>query len=170
MDKITASELRAEGQIFGISVSISGDSAIIGDRRTSYIFKRNANAWVPVTTLTASDVHKNIASGYPVSMNGDYAVVGGVLPKPRVYQNKGDTWVQIGKLTAGEGDEEAEFGQFVAISNNYVIVSAMGDDENGTDSGAAYVFGLANLQDPPDPPKDHITTPWVPLLLNKDTN
>jgi len=49
------------------------------------------------------------------------------------------------KLTAevteyDEGRPGDYFGWSVAISGNYAIVGAYGDDDNGTDSGSAYIF------------------------------
>jgi len=44
------------------------------------------------------------------------------------------------KLTASDGGEEDYFGTAVSISGNYAIVGAYGDDDNGSNSGSAYVF------------------------------
>ncbi|MDP7030411.1 MAG: FG-GAP repeat protein, partial [Phycisphaerales bacterium] len=44
------------------------------------------------------------------------------------------------KLTADDGDSDDRFGSSVAISGGVAVIGADGDDDNGSDSGSAYVF------------------------------
>ncbi len=45
------------------------------------------------------------------------------------------------KLTASDGEIATDyFGQAVSMSGNYAVVGAYADDDNGTNSGAAYIF------------------------------
>jgi hypothetical protein len=44
------------------------------------------------------------------------------------------------KLTASDGAADDGFGYAVAISGDTVVVGAHGDDDNGDDSGSAYIF------------------------------
>ncbi len=44
------------------------------------------------------------------------------------------------KLSASDGAAGDEFGQSVAISGDTKLVGASEDDDNGTDSGSAYLF------------------------------
>jgi len=74
--------------LFGFSVSISGDLAIVGavgnddygsSSGSAYIFARNeggANNWGEVTKLTASDAVSLALFGFSVSISGDVAIVG----------------------------------------------------------------------------------------------
>lgn len=48
--------------------------------------------------------------------------------------------IEIEKLIPTNGDDRDEFGCAVSISGDTVVVGADGDDDKGTDSGAAYVF------------------------------
>ena len=50
----------------------------------------------------------------------------------RIFQDK--------KIVASDGSEEDSFGKSVAISGDYAIVGAYWDDDNGFNSGAAYIF------------------------------
>jgi hypothetical protein len=70
---------------FGISLSISGDYAIVGARGdddngdsagSAYIFKRDGETWSQQAKLTASDGAAEDLFGLSVSISGDYAVVG----------------------------------------------------------------------------------------------
>jgi hypothetical protein len=47
---------------------------------------------------------------------------------------------EVAKLLASDGAADDEFGESVAISGDYAIVGAYLDDDNGTDSGSAYIF------------------------------
>ena len=50
------------------------------------------------------------------------------------------TWTQAAKALASDGQASDEFGMSVDIDGDYAIVGAIGDDDKGTDAGAAYVF------------------------------
>jgi hypothetical protein len=52
------------------------------------------------------------------------------------------TGAQIVKLTPSDGAEGDGFGRSVAISGNLAIVGAEGDDDNGSNSGSAYIFDV----------------------------
>ncbi|MCX5635489.1 MAG: FG-GAP repeat protein [Planctomycetota bacterium] len=51
-----------------------------------------------------------------------------------------DTWLERQKLLASDGTAGILFGRSVSISGNYAIVGASSDDDNGGDSGSAYIF------------------------------
>ncbi|MCP4108055.1 MAG: hypothetical protein GY749_21335 [Desulfobacteraceae bacterium] len=44
------------------------------------------------------------------------------------------------KILANDGDEQDLFGTSVSIDGDYVIVGATGNDDNGSDSGSAYIY------------------------------
>ncbi len=48
------------------------------------------------------------------------------------------------KLLPGDGAAEDSFGGWAAVSGDVAVIGAGGDDDNGPDSGSAYVF-LATL-------------------------
>ena len=78
--KLTASDTQVD-EWFGISISISGDYAIVGiDEEAAYIFNKDhggADYWGEVGKLTASDAACDDAFGYSsVSISGDSFLVG----------------------------------------------------------------------------------------------
>ncbi|MGD9874861.1 MAG: FG-GAP repeat protein [Kiritimatiellia bacterium] len=87
MAKILASD-GAAMDYFGVSVSIAGDSALVGaswdddagdQSGSAYLFERNSggsSAWGQVAKLTASDAAETAIFGGPVSMDGDVALIG----------------------------------------------------------------------------------------------
>ena len=108
--KLLASD-GAAGDLFGYSVSISGDYAIIGasadddrgsDSGSAYIFKRTLKYIPP----------------------GGFVWV----------------WEEQAKLLAADGAADDFFGYSVSISSDHAFVGAFADDDKGDVSGSAYVF------------------------------
>jgi len=89
--KIVASD-RGIGDYFGLSVSISGDYAIVGayrededasgintlpDAGSAYLFERDGSGnWAEKQKIVASDREEFEGFGLSVSISGDYAIVG----------------------------------------------------------------------------------------------
>jgi hypothetical protein len=83
VEKLLAADSN-ENDLFGISVSVSGDYAIVGaysddDNGTSsgsaYIFYYNGTSWNQQAKLTAADGNENDLFGISVSISGDYAIL-----------------------------------------------------------------------------------------------
>ncbi|MCH8153131.1 MAG: FG-GAP repeat protein, partial [Planctomycetes bacterium] len=160
--KLTASDGAVLDQ-FGISVSISGDVAVVGadrdddngaDSGSAYVFVKPPGGWVDMTQtakLTASDGAVSDLLGFSVSISGEVAVVGALGDNDNGF-NSGSAYVfvkppggwvsmtQTAKLTASDGAAGDEFGISVSISGEVIVVGAYRDDDNGADSGSAYVF------------------------------
>ena len=83
-----------------------------------------------------------------VAIAGDTIVVGAWLDDDNgtdsgsayVFTRTGTTWTEQAKLTASDGAADDQFGISVAIAGDTIVVGAYRDDDNGTDSGSAYVF------------------------------
>ncbi|GEM_PF-1531245 len=126
--KLTASDGIASCY-FGASVSISGDYAIVSGQRNyssggTYIFKRISDgSWTQEAKLT-------VAKG-PVSISGNYAIVGGSNSACIFKRNSDGSWIEQTTLTGNVNT----FGSSVSISGDYALVGAFLDA-----SGAAYVF------------------------------
>lgn len=145
---------------FGYSVSISGDIAIVGapyvgnDVGAAYVFYRDEGGtdnWGEVAIVSADDGANGDVFGWTVSISGDYAVVGAPLDDDTAnvsgsayvfYRHEGgnNDWGQVAKLTASDAAECDNFAISVAISANFVVVGAWGDDDEGGNSGSAYVY------------------------------
>ncbi len=154
--KLTASD-GAAGDEFGVSVSISGDYAIVGAYKedyngansgSAYIFKRSGTNWSEQAKLTASDGFDYDEFGGSVSISGDYAIVGawgdddsGINSgSAYIFYYNGTNWSQQAKLTTSDGANYDWFGGSVSVSGDYAIVGAYGDDDSGLSSGSAYIF------------------------------
>ena len=154
-DKIIASDASA-GETFGRAVSISGDKVIVAAHGganpafagAAYIFKRTGTSWNQEGKVTASDGGAGDAFGNSVYLDGNYALVGAVDHDGGVsnagagylYGFNGTTWNQMAKFTASDRDVDDRMGENVFFLGDRVIIGAKTDDDNGSNSGSAYIF------------------------------
>ena len=101
--------------------------------------------------LTASDAAESDYFGHNVSIWGNTALTGAAYDDDNgsnsgsvyVYQLLGDdTWSEVQKLTASDAAEHDNFGQNVAISDDTILIGSAYDDDNGSQSGSAYLYQL----------------------------
>ncbi|MDG2423975.1 MAG: FG-GAP repeat protein [Phycisphaerales bacterium] len=99
--------------------------------------------------LTASDAAESDYFGHNVSIWGNTALTGAAYDDDNgsnsgsvyVYQLLGDdTWSEVQKLTASDAAEHDNFGQNVAISDDTILIGSAYDDDNGSQSGSAYLY------------------------------
>ena len=159
--KLIASDGAASDQ-FGVSVSVSGDTAVVGAyaddvgantaQGSAYVFVRSAGLWTQEQKLVASDGASADYFGFSVSVSGDTAVVGSYLDDVGANANQGSAyvfvrsagvWTQQQKLVASNGAASDVFGYSVSVSGDTAVVGANADEFNANmDPGSAYVFGL----------------------------
>ncbi len=148
--KLTASDAAAYDS-FGCSVSISGDTVVVGARGSTYIFKREDTIWTEQAKLTASDAAANNLFGCSVSISGDYAIVGAFgdadegyrAGSAYIFKREGTTWTEQAKLNANYAEASDFFGYSVSISGDYAVVGAYGDNDDGYLAGSAYVYSIS---------------------------
>ena len=142
----------SEYDAFGLSVSVSGDYAIIGAQNddsgkgSAYVFQNNGGTWGQVAKLTADDGAGADFFGCSVSISGDYAVIGAYQNFGNIY-NSGSAYVfkkpgsgwenmtESAKLTASDGESSDSFGQAVSVLDDWAIIGAGYNND-----GSAYVF------------------------------
>ena len=150
-----AADTPAEEAHFGISVAISGDTAIIGAfgendfTGAAYIYEYNSGSdtFVQKARLRASDKMASDRFGRSVAISGDTVVVGadnddGGTDSGSAYlfEKPASGWTDANedaKLSASDAAPYDYFGGSVAISGDTVVVGAYGD---GSYSGSAYLF------------------------------
>ena len=153
----------ADGDLFGMSVDISGDVAVVGAagddgtgsvRGAAYIFYRyqgGADVWGQVKKIAAADAANGDAFGNAVALDGNILIVGADgedgagTDRGAAYifardQGGPDNWGQVAKLQAGDPADGVQFGFSVDIAGDVAIVGAPGESLTGTDRGAAYVY------------------------------
>ncbi|RZB38448.1 MAG: hypothetical protein SRB2_00196 [Desulfobacteraceae bacterium Eth-SRB2] len=149
----------ASGDLFGYSVAVDGDTAVIGawadvdagvSSGSAYVFTRDAiGDWSQQAKLLAGDGASADFFGWSVAVDGDTAVIGawadddaGVSSGSAYVftRNAIGDWSQQAKLLAADGASGDFFGESVAVDGDTAVIGAFYDDENYVSSGSAYVF------------------------------
>jgi PKD repeat protein/uncharacterized membrane protein len=148
------------GDDFGQAVVLLSDTLVIGawgdddngvQSGSVYIFYRDQGGgdnWGLVTKLLASDGAANDRFGWSLSLSGDVLVVGAPGKDSYAgaayiyYRDQGgpDNWGEVTKTVAPDSAAWDRFGQAVALEGDVLVAGAWGDDDNGAESGSAYIL------------------------------
>ena len=96
--------------------------------------------------LLPSDGAASDRFGYSIAIDNGVVAIGAKWDDDNgtnsgsAYLFDASSGAQIAKLVPGDGALGDEFGFSIAIDNGVVGVGAVLDDDNGTDSGSAYLF------------------------------
>jgi hypothetical protein len=157
--KLVASDGAAD-DAFGRSVAVSGDVVVIGSPRaegtddrtgSAYVYRFDGADWIEEQKLVASDGAADDNFGYSAAVLGDLAVIGAERDDDNgyesgsayVYRFDGTDWVEEQKLLASDGERNDRFGSSVTVSGGVAVIGVPAHDDNGRDSGSAYVYDLA---------------------------
>lgn len=154
--KLTADD-GEEGDIFGGSVSLDGNTVAIGaegdddhgfNSGAVYVFVRNGESWGQQEKLSAIDSeHDGFAQS--VSLYGDTVVVSALgddeygrgAGAAYVFIRNGDVWSQQAKLAASDAHDNLAFGKVVSLFGDTVAIGALGTEINGSAGiGSVYFF------------------------------
>ncbi len=147
------------GGEFGSSISVSGNTIVVGSRYGgvnfsgtgfAYVYVRDANAWPLQARLIAADTAYGDRFGSDVEIDGDTlligaddnAAAGGVVRvgAAYVFTRTNGTWTEKQKF-AVSSPKYGQFGASVGISGDKLIIGDSRVEVNGQSSqGAAYVF------------------------------
>ncbi len=159
--KLTADDGAANDES-GYSVAVDGDTIVVGthqndadtndnDEGAAYVFTKPASGWADMTQtakLTAFGGAAGDEFGISVAVDGNTILVG-------AHQNDSDDgaayvftkpftgWAdssETAKLIASDAAADDEFGISVALDGDTAVIGARQDDDNGSQSGSAYVF------------------------------
>jgi hypothetical protein len=160
------------GDNFGRSVSVSGDSVLIGapakpvgtnpNQGVAYVLVRTGTSWSVQNELTASDGVAYDAFGFSVSLSGDAGVMGspykGFTNPNSPFQGaaygftrSGTLWSQQTELIGSDSDDYNEFGLSVSESGGTALIGAYGKQLTpNVPQGVAYAFVNPSVnQQPP---------------------
>jgi len=142
----------------GISVSIHGDTALVGATDDSlvsfgagsaYVFVRSGTTWSQQAKLVAGDGESRDEFGNSVSVYGDTALVGAEddhttagsdAGSAYVFVRSGTVWSEQTKLEASDAEASDIFGRSVSLGQDRALIGSHGNDDAGSASGSAYVF------------------------------
>jgi hypothetical protein len=137
------------GALFGESVALEDDLAVVGAYRkndvgsgsgAAYVFRRTGTTWSQETKLLPGDLGSGDNFGTDVGLFGDAVVVGapraGDPGAAYVFRFDGTSWNEEAKLVPSDAHPLQQFGTSVAIDGDAIAVGAI--DPFAT--GAAHVF------------------------------
>lgn len=157
--KLTASDAAAQA-LFGASVDLSSDRAVIGANRDSgnasasgsaYVFERNGTVWSESQKLNVVGIPAGGNFGISVSLLGNRILIGAnrddeaTISSGSVYvfDYDGSSWQQSDVLLANDAAFGDEFGFAVSHSSGRIMAGAFRDDDQGDQSGSAYIFNAS---------------------------
>ena len=154
--KITASDA-ASGDRFGFSIAAGCGRIVVGADLNDDVPSNSGSAYIfdldgtQIAKITASDAAAEDSFGRTVAVGCGRIVVG-------AYQNddggssSGSAYIfdldgtELAKITASDAAADDDFGFSVAVGSGRIVVGAWADDDNGADSGSAYIFDLDGTQ------------------------
>ena len=161
-DKLLATD-GLTGDQFGHATSLSGNMALIGaslgdgnatNSGAVYLFDCTNGTCTQSAKLTASDgAVDDSFGGTSVSLANNMALIG-AIGDDALGNNSGSAYLfdctslpctQSDKFTAGDIDINDQFGASVSFFGSTALIGSYLDDDNGTDSGSAYLFNCASL-------------------------
>jgi FG-GAP repeat protein len=148
--KLTALDA-AEGDFFGGSVAISGNTAIIGARDNDDDGISSGSAYIfDLTTgnqllkLTSYDARTGDGFGASVAISENIAIIGA-----NDGNNTGSTYIfdtntgeQLFKFTASDTSEAGNFGVSVGVDGSTAVVGARFGRDTVTNSGVAFISDM----------------------------
>ena len=152
----------SESSNFGISVAMSGTTALVGadgvnvitpaglveDAGAAYVFDLVGGIWQESQRLIASTPAEDDWFGTDVDIDGDLAVVGApgdstaadTAGAAHIFtRGAGGDWVATIRLESSNPLADTQFGRSVAVSGTTVVVSAR-HNEAGMPAGTVFVY------------------------------
>jgi len=148
--------LPGDGELFGLfghSIAIDNGMVAVGARRersqsgSAYLF--DAVTGAQLFKLLPSDGEANDFFGSSIATDKGVVAVGATgdgdngANSGSAYLFDATTGAQLFKLLPSDGAGSEFFGQSIAIDYGVVAVGAYFDEDNGPDSGSAYLFDAA---------------------------
>jgi FG-GAP repeat len=145
---------------FGLSVAISGDTALVGAQGRdlpskpnvgqAFVYVRSGAVWAQQAALSAADGASGDGFGYSVALDGDSALVGApyravgtqsAAGTAYAFTRSAGAWTQGAEPTAADGAAGDELGAAVGLSGATAVVGAPERTAGGVDrAGTVYVF------------------------------
>ncbi len=140
---------------FGTFVAFDGETVVVGSPGDddggdsagfAYVFVRDGDNWIQQDKLIASDAGNYDSFGMSVAVSGDTIIVGSpndgidYVGSAYVFVRTNENWTEEAKIIPDDLDYSAHFGISVALEDNTAVIGAYQEDEDGDNSGAAYVY------------------------------
>ncbi|MEZ5024357.1 MAG: FG-GAP repeat protein [Chitinophagales bacterium] len=112
------------------------------------MFEYDGNTWQSTPTILAPDGGAFNEFGTSVDISGSFAIIGAAKHNHTgnpggaayIYERSGGSWSLIQEIRPPDLAGSDYFGKSVSISSDRAIIGAPLVDDNGTNSGAAYIY------------------------------
>jgi len=154
--KLAGPDSSAAGE-FGFSVSISSDVCIVGDPNAgdiaansgaAYVFRFDDPNWACEAKLTLPDGSVDDHFGFSVAVDGGVCIVGSCDDDDNghdsgsacAFRFNDPNWILEQVILPSDGEPNNLFGSSLSVSGDLCVIGSPADDDNGSDSGSAYLF------------------------------
>ncbi len=140
----------------GRSLSLRNDELLVGlpafgpnDSQVGAVrpYRLASGVWTEASLFQIAAPAPEDFFGISVSVDGAYALIGTVEDgvgensgSAYVFQKVEGTWTEGPRLVPDEVEGGDVFGRSSSLSGTVAVLGASGDDDRGTDAGAAYVY------------------------------
>ena len=147
LDVLVSDEYVGAGSPTSRSVWLRGNRALVGRNGGLYGFGhlfdvntgQQIQLFVPPNS-TSREFRTAVAMNDQIAVIGDYRDDDGGEFAGAAYLFDIQSGQQLMKISPDDVDAGDRFGQSIAIDESIIVVGSVHDDDNGTDSGAAYLF------------------------------
>lgn len=150
--KLLASD-GSSNAFFGSAIAMDGGIVAVGAWADSLFFDHSGSVYLfdaatglQTAKLVPADGDDRDHFGISIAIDSGIVAIGADGDDDNAF-NSGSAYLydagsgqMIRKLLSSDGEAHDEFGAAIAIDNGIVVIGAAGDDDQGTSSGAAYVF------------------------------
>jgi hypothetical protein len=134
--------------IMCILLTITTTSAVISQNKNQPPQQSARADWTQIQKLFEFNCDSSDAFGTSLAVDGNTALIGSTgdddvvenSGSVYVYVWSGTTWTRQTKLLASDAEQYDQFGVSVAIDGDIALIGASYKDDQGSYSGAAYVF------------------------------
>ncbi len=152
---ITANDISVQDE-FGASVDVYGNWAIVGSPQhdgagsnagAAYLFSRSSGSWAQSTKLQPA--LGGVRFGTAVALDQGTAAIGapsaGSGGEVTTYTESMGSWALEDTLDGMDTASGDAFGTTLSLDQDTMAVGATGDDDNGSESGSAYIFSRSGM-------------------------
>jgi FG-GAP repeat len=146
-----------DGTIAAVGVPLDDDNG--SNSGSAYIFSKDqggSDNWGLITKVLASDGVAGDEFGWDVEVNGSTLIVAAdATDTGKAYvleQNQGgaNNWGETKSLLSSDAAADDLFGYAIAFDGESIVIGAPDNDDDGTNSGSAYIYDADSMRVPND--------------------
>lgn len=148
-DRVLIPAATGNGAFFGRSSAMDNGIVVAGADGAERAFTFNASTGAQIAALIPNDLPSR-SFGYSVDIKGNIAVIGARWDADNggqagaAYIFDALTGTQLHKIVPDDGGADYYFGSSISLDGGIVAIGARWDGENGSRSGAVYLYNASN--------------------------